>query len=284
MTGQHAARSTRGPGDTRGDVPAADGARLRERALQAAATAYAAAHGHPLEHPVSGRVRWRTSTLGLVAAALVLAVLVAVVGVRAVTGIGPAGQAAPTTVPLPVAEAGPAGAPDVPAAPDVPGAPPTDDATAPDIVLHVVGAVAAPGVVRLPAGSRVADAVEAAGGPAPEADLGALNLARVVQDGEQVRVPRPGDDPEPPDAGPGGGTGAGVPGGPDVGVPAGRVDLNTATDQALVALPGIGPVLARRVVEHRETHGPFASVEDLTAVSGIGDRVLDGLRDHVVVP
>jgi competence protein ComEA len=131
-------------------------------------------------------------------------------------------------------------------------------------VVHVVGAVAAPGVVRLPFGARVVDALSAAGGAAPDADLARVNLARVLVDGEQIQVPRPGDPaPEAPTAGaaPGDGT----------------LDLNTASLAQLDGLPGVGPVLAQRIVDRR----PFASVDELDEVSGIGQALLERLRPLV---
>ncbi|MEW1957367.1 ComEA family DNA-binding protein [Kineococcus sp. NPDC059986] len=140
------------------------------------------------------------------------------------------------------------------------------------VVVHVAGHVVRPGVVTLPVGSRVADALTAAGGPAPDADLDALNLARVLQDGEQVLVTAPG---QPAAAAP-----------PSAGAAAGstqRVDLNSATAADLDALPGVGEVLAGRIVAWREENGRFTSVDDLGEVQGIGPKVLDGLRDLVTV-
>lgn len=157
------------------------------------------------------------------------------------------------------------------------------------LVVHVDGAVARPGVVTLPPGSRVSDAVAAAGGVSADADTRLVNLARLLQDGEQVVVPRPGEvvaAPTGPGAAPPGGpaAGDGVPvGGAEMGAAAGPVDLNAADVTALDALPGIGPVLAQRIVEHRDQQGPFTSVDDLTSVSGIGPAVLSRIRDLVSV-
>ncbi len=148
------------------------------------------------------------------------------------------------------------------------------------VVVHVVGQVRRPGVVRLAAGARVQDALAAAGGATRRADLAAVNLARLVVDGEQVVVPRPGaaTPPAPGSAGPGGtgGTGAGAAGGA-----AAAVDLNTAGESELDALPGIGPVLAGRIVAFRQEHGHFSTVDELAEVSGIGDAVLERLRPLV---
>ena len=135
--------------------------------------------------------------------------------------------------------------------------------------MHVVGAVRAPGVVHLPGGARVADAVAAAGGAEPDADLARVNLARVLADGEQVVVPRPGDAVAPaPTAVPGaGGT---------------LLDLNSAGLADLDALPGIGPVLAQRILDRRQKQ-LFTSVDELGEVSGIGPTLLDRLRPLVHV-
>lgn len=162
--------------------------------------------------------------------------------------------------------------------------------TAGPVVVHVDGAVQRPGVVSVPHGSRVSDAVAAAGGLTGEADTRLVNLARLLQDGELVVVPRPGEPPAVTPASPGGG-GPGVPGGPgglatgdDDGPGAGGpVDVNQADAAELDTLPGVGPVLAQRIVEHREQVGPFSSVDDLLAVSGIGPAVLARLRDAVTV-
>ncbi|MFC7329609.1 helix-hairpin-helix domain-containing protein [Marinactinospora rubrisoli] len=145
-----------------------------------------------------------------------------------------------------------------------------------EVVVHVGGEVERPGVVTLPAGSRVADAVEAAGGVDDGAETGLLNLARLLVDGEQILVGVT-PSPNPPAPGPAsvpdpGGTAAGVP-----------LDLNTATLEQLDALPGIGPVLAERILAHRTTSGGFRTVEQLQDVTGIGERRFAELRDLVRV-
>ena len=141
------------------------------------------------------------------------------------------------------------------------------------VVVSVVGLVARPGLVTLPQGARVADAVAAAGGLLPDADPASVNLAAVVSDGQQVAVGVPG-------AGVAGGAAPGVAGAADGGGP---VDLNAATAADLDALPGIGPVLAQRIVEHRERNGPFRSVEQLDDVPGIGPATYAELAELVAV-
>lgn len=166
------------------------------------------------------------------------------------------------------------------------GGPPT--ATAGAVTVHVVGQVAHPGVVRLPAGSRVADAIAKAGGAGRKADLGAINLARVLVDGEQVRVPKPGEVVAAGGAGPGGGSSGGAAGpasgGGSGGAGAdGKVNLNTATQGQLEELPGVGPVLAQRILDWRTEHGRFTSVDELGEVSGIGEKILSQLQPKVTV-
>lgn len=139
------------------------------------------------------------------------------------------------------------------------------------VVLHVLGAVSDPGIVELPLGSRVVDAIAAAGGPTDAADLAAVNLARVVADGEQLRVPLVGE--VPPAGSPGAGGAA----------TDGRININTADTAGLEQLPGVGPAIAARIIAWREQNGPFRSVDELSAVSGIGQKTLDGLRDQATV-
>ena len=156
------------------------------------------------------------------------------------------------------------------------------------LLVHVVGEVAEPGLVTLPDGARVADAVEAAGGVTRKADLTAVNLARTVVDGEQLYVPRPGEPVPGAAAGAGGPAGAsgsagGATGGSAGGGGTNTVDLNTADAAALEALPGIGPSIAQAIVEWRDTNGAFASVDELDDVPGIGPATLDELRDSARV-
>ncbi|MEU6484644.1 ComEA family DNA-binding protein [Streptomyces sp. NPDC046887] len=149
----------------------------------------------------------------------------------------------------------------------------------PVVVIDVGGEVRHPGVLRLPAGSRVADALRAAGGVTPGTDVSGLNRARVLLDGEQVVVgtaaqaaaPMAGPVPSVPGAA---GTGTGA-------APTGPISLSTATVEQLDTLPGVGPVLARKIVDHRTRTGGFRSVEQLREVSGIGDRRFAELQSLV---
>lgn len=133
------------------------------------------------------------------------------------------------------------------------------------VLVHVVGAVEEPGVVSLPENSRVHDALALAGGAQEDAELGGVNLARIVYDGEQIIVPRVG---EPVVASSGEGSGP--------------ISLSRADQETLETLPRIGPATAERIIAWRDKNGPFRSVEDLLAVSGIGPATLEGLAEHVV--
>ena len=148
-----------------------------------------------------------------------------------------------------------------------------DGATA-QVVVHIVGQVAHPGLVTLPAGARVADAIRAAGGALQTAALAGVNLARILVDAEQVVVPKPGEwVPSSSGGAPtGGGSGSG-----------GLVNLNAATLSDLDGLPGIGPVLAQRILDWRTEHQRFSSVDELGEVPGIGPKLLAQLRSKVRV-
>jgi competence protein ComEA len=139
------------------------------------------------------------------------------------------------------------------------------------VVVDVVGAVRRPGLYRLAQGSRIADAITRAGGATGKAELAQVNLAAPLADGEQVVVPRRG----------GAGVAAGA--GPvSPGAPAAPVQLSTATLEQLDSLPGVGPVTAQKILDYRQKHGAFQSVDELDAVSGIGPKRLDQLRELVV--
>lgn len=219
-------------------------------------------------------------------AVVVLVVLLGVAGAVILFGLG-----RPTIEPIAATvessgtpiepSAQPTGEPPATAA-AVDPAPATSPTAAEPMIVHVAGLVAKPGVVELPAGSRVIDAVRAAGGATDEADLTPINLARVLTDGEQVVVtgePPPGQPPAPPpepppnDGGdPAAGNAAGVP-----------VNLNTATSEQLQSLPGIGPALAQRILDWRDENGRFTVIDELLEVSGIGEQRLADLDGLVTV-
>jgi competence protein ComEA len=150
--------------------------------------------------------------------------------------------------------------------------------TIPPIVVHVAGGVVRPGLVRIDAGSRVADAVIAAGGPVPGADPDALNLAQVLVDGARIQVPLVGEAVQPVLI-PAGGAVAGE----GVGRGRGPLDLNSASAADLETLPGVGPATAAAILEHRTKIGAFRRVDDLLEVTGIGPAKLEALRDLVTV-
>jgi len=168
-------------------------------------------------------------------------------------------------------------------APQQPEPRPAEEATE-TMCVHVVGAVRRPGVYDLPTGTRVGDAVDAAGGLLPDAVASAVNLARLVTDGEQVMIPDEDQVAEgvaPAVAGAAAVSGAGgAAGGPAA---TALVNINTADEALLDTLPGVGPSTASKIVSERETNGPFASVDDLGRVSGIGPKRLDQLKDLVCV-
>ena len=165
-----------------------------------------------------------------------------------------------------------------------PSSPPSGAGGAGRLVVHVVGQVRRPGVVVLSPGARVGEALTRAGGALPGADLGALNLARALVDGEQVRVPKPGE-AAPAAAEAPGGAGAAGSGGAASGTAGSAlpVNLNTATVAVLEELPGVGPVLAQRIVDWRTEHGRFTSVDELAEVSGIGEKMFAQLQGKVTV-
>lgn len=278
-------------------------ARLRSRrSASGVAAAYAAVHGHPTDpRPEQGARRWALK--GTTAVVALVAVLLLGVGVAALSlrggGVEPLTQLAEAGEPA----GGPAGGPAAPSGPPAPsGALP--DAEAPGsagpapgsagtadggLLVHVVGEVAEPGLVTVPDGARVADALEAAGGTTRKADLTAVNLARAVVDGEQLYVPSPGEQvpgavaPGAGEAASGtGGSGAGGPGASG-GSTAATVDINTADAATLETLPGIGPSIAQAIVEWRAANGQFASVDELEDVPGIGPATLAEIRDSARV-
>jgi competence protein ComEA len=261
---------------------------------------------------VGERIRARVRSPGrpVVVVAVVLAVLALAVGAWLVqlraapapeplpftkarpTTTAPAGPRAGTTVdpathgvPVERTEAAATGAP---AAGRSPGT------TGPTMWIDVTGAVARPGLVALAEGARLAEAIAAAGGLAPDADRDRINLAGRVRDGERVYVPRRGEQAVPsvvagapaggveavPDGG--GGSGGGeAPASPKA--PAAPLDLNRATAEQLDTLPGIGPATAAAIIDYRTQHGRFASVDELDQVRGVGKAKVEQLRPHVRV-
>ena len=137
------------------------------------------------------------------------------------------------------------------------------------LAAYITGAVVNPGVYYLPEGSRAEEALQAAGGPTAEADLDRINLARRVHDEEQIYVPRIGEENLPvPSGDPSGGS---------------LININTASAAEMEALPGIGPTLAQRIIEYREDHGPFAAIEDVMNVHGVGEGLFSEIRDLITV-
>lgn len=282
------------------DTPEAPGSAL----VRSVAAAYTAAHGHPAEHDTlvdreTGRRRWALGLRAALAAAVALLVVGGVVVVRDLRTM--------SVEPVAVSEGDGAAAEAQTTGDDQDGgenqgdavqttsgemgdgsSAPEDDvstgagASGEKVLVHVVGQVNAPGVVEIPAGSRVVDAIDAAGGATAEADTAAVNLARQAVDGEQVYVPAPGEVvPVPgagpaPASGPGGGDTSGTPG-------AASVNLNSAGSEELQTLPGVGPALAQRILDWRESNGTFGSIDQLQDVSGIGPVVFEGLRALVTV-
>ena len=147
-----------------------------------------------------------------------------------------------------------------------------------DLYVHVAGAVRRPGLLRVPGGARVAAVIVRAGGPARGADLTGVNLAQPLEDGQQVIVPRRGRAGGPAQSSAAAGGGTGAPGG--AGAPAGEStpSLATATLEQLDALDGVGPTLAKRIIDYREAHGGFRSLGELREVDGIGEKRFAALR------
>ena len=145
----------------------------------------------------------------------------------------------------------------------------------PEIYVHLLGQVEHPGLFVLHDGDRALDAVAAAGGFTPTADQGQLNLARPLVDGEQIVVPAIGEAPPVVSGLPPPGSGASAAGG--------KINLNSADQAALETLPRVGPALAQRILDWRNTNGRFTAIEDLMSVTGIGEKTFDGLKALVTV-
>lgn len=243
-------------------------ARVDDALRQAAQRAYAAAHGalgDEPESPEPPRWRWEISprvavTLAVVAAMVGALVVWAPRPVSALAANPSDGSHEAVTEGAGTLTAG--GGSSI----ETQGPATSLPVGAAQVTVHVVGAVRAPGVFELQVGSRVEDAIAAAGGPTGDARLDSINLARALSDGEQVRV-LTHDQAE---------SSVGM-------VGDGRVNINTASSAQLEELPGVGPVLAERIVAYREQHGPFASVTALEAVTGFGPAVVAGLADAAAV-
>jgi len=147
--------------------------------------------------------------------------------------------------------------------------------TATVVVVHVVGEVKEPGVYDLPADSRITDAIEAAGGATKDADLTSINLARVLFDGEQIFIGNINSAAAPSTSSSSSSSSSTN--------PAGRININMANAAQLDQLPGIGPVIAGRIVEYRNQNGPFRQLTDLKQVSGIGDAIYDKIKDLITL-
>lgn len=231
------------------------------------------------------RIRWRT---GRRAAALLCLLAIALLVwfwwqaanvTSAVSPLGSVNVAETETAGEPVPEANTVPRP---SAGSSPGGSGTGDTG--KIIVHVAGAVVRAGVVELPQGSRLHEAIDAAGGSAPDADPDQLNLAAVLEDGQKVLVPRRGET-VPAGTAPAGDSG--VPGSTTggAGAPpaAGKINLNTAGADELATLPRVGTVLAQRIVDWRTQHGHFQRVEELDAVDGVGPKLLAALLPLVRV-
>jgi competence protein ComEA len=204
---------------------------------------------------------------------LALAAVVVAVGVRYVVLPRSAGPPAGEQLVL-----APAASPSAPALGGDAGA---GDVAPADVVVYVCGAVRAPGVVRLPAGARVADALALAGGATGKAELAAVNLAAVVADGQQILVPERG---APVAVAPATAAGAAGPSAGAGGTLAGPiVNLNTASQAELETLSGVGPATAQKIMEYRDANGGFRSIEEVKNVSGIGDAKFAAMKDSITV-
>lgn len=153
--------------------------------------------------------------------------------------------------------------------------PPAPTATPSPIQVYVSGAVVQDGVYELPHDAIVQNAIQAAGGLGADADTEHLNLAKPLEDGEHIYVPHIGEAPMP--------TPTSSPSESETSISRGLININTASQAELETLPGIGPALAQRIIEYRELHGGFPTIEDLQNVSGIGPAVFEDIRDLITV-
>lgn len=148
-----------------------------------------------------------------------------------------------------------------------------------DVVVHVTGAVAKPGLVTLSGSARINDAIERAGGPTKDADLGTVNLAARVMDGMQIVVARQGDDVASSVSMPEGKASPASPAAPVAA--AGQISINSASAAQLEELPGVGPAIAGRIVEYRQANGGFKSIDEIERVKGIGPKKLESMRPYL---
>ncbi len=162
------------------------------------------------------------------------------------------------------------------------------------MIVYVTGAVASPGVITVPAGTRLVEVIERAGGALPEADLEGINLAGIPADGQHIHLLAVGEEPRPvvgePPAPASPRDGSGDPPDPTAGgardaagALSGTIDINTATLAEIETLPGVGPVLGQRIIDWRDEHGPFVQAADVDAVPGIGPALLEGILPLVAV-
>lgn len=241
-----------------------------------------------LDRLAAGRGPWSAGRAAAAATAVLLAVAIGWWLLR--PPAGPVEASIPLATGATSASGGGAGSPGPGGAAPAGAAAATSTTVATELVVQAAGAVARPGVFRLPVDARVDDLVREAGGLTAEADADRVNLAAPLADGERVWVPRQGEE-QPPDvvAGTGGGTAPGS-GGPSsaAGGAGGSavpevVDLNAATAEQLDTLPGVGPATATAILAYRDENGPFGSVDELLEVRGIGDAKLEQLRPLVRV-
>ena len=203
-----------------------------------------------------------------------VAVVVLAVGVRYVVlprDAGSSGAQAVVLAPVASPAAGPSAEPGVAAA-----------SPAPDVMVYVCGAVRSPGVVRLPAGARVTDALELAGGPTAKAELAAVNLAAQVTDGQQILVPERGATAAAATAA--GDAASSSTAGSAIGTaPAALININTASLEELDALDGVGPSTAQKIIDYRTANGGFKTIEEIKEVPGIGDAKFAAMQGSITV-